>query len=179
MMRAAAAFVDVQLQPRDNEDEGHDGTTSATKEQSMSGGLSLVATIVLVVLFTIGKTPLPVISSSQSTADLPRATTLLFVLIVFLLRRRRRISAKNNYESRSLGVFNFIRRQRSRRTSADSGSKIWWGRESVRSDDEATGRLRIASFDSEFVDHDGSIIRGERLTQVRKSLLRADHGFRP
>ncbi|KAI7769792.1 hypothetical protein LZL87_003282 [Fusarium oxysporum] len=160
MMRATAAFVDVQLQPRDNEDEGHDGTTSATKEQSMSGGLSMVATIVLVVLFTI-------------------ATTLLFVLIVFLLRQRRRISAMNYDESRSLGVFNFIRRQRSRRTSADSGSKIWWGRESVRSDDETTGRLRFASFDSEFVDHDGSTIRGERLTQVRKSLVRADRGFRP
>ncbi|KAF9765255.1 hypothetical protein IL306_002504 [Fusarium sp. DS 682] len=160
MMRAAAAFVDIQLQPRDNEDEGHDGTTSATKEQTMSGGLSLVATIVLVVLFTI-------------------VTTLLFVLIVFLLRRRRRISVKDNDESRSLGMFNFNRRQRSLRTSADSGSKIWWGGESVRSDDEATGRLRIASFDSEFVDHDGSTIRGERLTQVRKSLLRADHGFRP
>lgn len=68
MMRAAAAFVAIQVQPRENKD---DGTTSAAKEQPMSGGLSLVATVVLVVLFSISKTPLPVASSSQSTADLP------------------------------------------------------------------------------------------------------------
>ncbi|EXL66439.1 hypothetical protein FOPG_17381 [Fusarium oxysporum f. sp. conglutinans race 2 54008] len=128
-MRAAAAFVDIQLQPRDNEDEGHEGTNNVRR--SFTG----------------------CDNSPGSSVHYCHDVTLRLDCIPPSPMTQK--SVKDNDESRSLGLFNFIRRQRSLRALADPGSKIWWGGESVRSDDEATGRLRIASSDSEFVDHDG------------------------
>ncbi|KAK4089233.1 hypothetical protein Purlil1_6222 [Purpureocillium lilacinum] len=162
----------MHLQRRNDEADGDNATTDIAPQ-----GLSMAAAGVLVALFAIGMAPSSYSKIPRSTADLTRAMIIVLVFTVFLIRRRLRTLIKGNVNGRGFGMFNFVHWQRSVGNSADSRSRMWWGGGgSLCSEEGGSMSPRVASFQSEFLDPDGSTIRGERLTRMRRSLLRADHG---